>query len=72
VLAIRVDQMERELIVASAPETYFVTKHYEPWPWMLIRLSEISPEDLRERLIDAWLLAAPKKLVDAHADSLAD
>jgi hypothetical protein len=30
---------------------------------VLVRLGAVPPEELRELLIDAWMLAAPKRLV---------
>ena len=44
----------------------FETPHYHGWPAMLLRL-DASKDDLREFLVDSWLLAAPKRLADAFA-----
>ena len=38
------------------PETFYITDHYLNYPYMLVRLSKVSREDLRELLEDAWEL----------------
>ena len=37
------------------------TPHYHGWGYMLVK-TDASLDDMREFLIDSWLLAAPKKL----------
>ena len=63
-LALRVDPGEKELLIESKPEVYFSTPHYEGYPIVLVRLEAIDREELAERIEDAWLLRAPKRLVD--------
>ena len=64
-LAVRVDPGELPLLVETAPDRYFQTPHYHHEPILLIRLDRIGRSELRERIEDAWLLRAPKRLVDA-------
>jgi hypothetical protein len=54
---------QKEMLLAVAPEIYYETDHYRGWPWVLIRMSAISDEELEQRLTDAWKFRAPKKLV---------
>jgi hypothetical protein len=68
-LAVRVDRDEKQLILDSNPEVYFVTPHYHGYPGVLIRLELLELDELRERLEDAWLIQAPKRLA---AEFLAD
>ena len=59
----RCDRDERELLVASDADLYRLTPHFERSPgYLLIWLEHADEEDVRERLLDAWLLAAPKRL----------
>jgi hypothetical protein len=62
-LAVRVDLEEREALLAVAPDVFFLTPHYEPWPMVLIRLARIQRADLEERLVEAWRFMAPAKLL---------
>ena len=65
-LAIRVDRDEKQLILDSNPDVYFTSPHYEGYPGVQIRLARIGRKELRERLEDAWLIQAPKRLAAAY------
>ncbi len=59
----RCDRDERPLIVASNPALYRLTPHFERSPaYLLIWLEHASDDAVRERLLDAWLIKAPKRL----------
>jgi hypothetical protein len=68
-LAVRVDRDEKQLILDANPEVYFSSPHYHGYPGVQIRLELIDRDELRERLEDAWLIQAPKRLA---AELLAD
>ena len=61
-LAVRVDPDERPLLVESQPDLYFVTPHYQGYPILLVRLEAVGEKELRDRISDSWLIAAPPKL----------
>ena len=63
VLAVRTEYPTRVALIAEDPTRYGVTPHYETYPAVLVRLPAISPEALRELLVDGWRLVAPKRLV---------
>ncbi|HET9438285.1 MAG TPA: MmcQ/YjbR family DNA-binding protein [Gaiellaceae bacterium] len=65
-LAIRVEREEKQLILDSNPAVYFTSPHYDGWPGVQIRLEAIDEPELRERLEDAWLIQAPKRLASAY------
>jgi hypothetical protein len=65
-LAVRVDRDEKQLFLDANPDVYFTSPHYNGYPAVQIRVEAISPEELRERLEDAWLIQAPKKLAAAY------
>lgn len=58
---------EKELLIAAAPEIYFETDHYRGWPAILVRIHEISDEELRHRLELAWRAQAPRSLTAGSA-----
>jgi len=41
---------------------YFTSPHYTGYPAIQIRLDHIECDELAERLEDAWLIQAPKRL----------
>jgi hypothetical protein len=63
VLVVRTDPMERDFLLQAQPDTYFVTPHYDGYPYVLVRLDRIGADELREALTESWLFTAPKRLV---------
>jgi hypothetical protein len=51
---------ERQEMLADDPETYYITEHYLKYPWILVRLSRVSPDALRDLLGRALRLASMK------------
>ena len=49
-LVVRIDFDQRTALINDAPETYYVTDHYENYPSVLVRLSRINPEALGDLL----------------------
>jgi hypothetical protein len=58
-----IDMQEQEALVKGRPDVFFLTPHYEGYPYVLIRLDEIDRAMLAELLEDAWRTQAPKTLV---------
>jgi hypothetical protein len=61
-IGVRVDPDEKQLLIDSRPDVYFSSPHYEGYPAIQVRLELIEREALVERLEDAWLIQAPKRL----------
>jgi hypothetical protein len=62
-LVLWIDPDERPLMLGTQPDVYYVTPHYEGYPRVVLaRLDAISEDELRERLTEAWLVRAPKRL----------
>src|SRR5580698_11659961 len=49
---------EREEMMAAEPDTYYITDHYLKYPWVLVRLSRVHPDSLRDLLSRALRLAS--------------
>ncbi|MDB5034981.1 MAG: uncharacterized protein JWQ98_2222 [Chlorobi bacterium] len=64
VLAMEIE--EREALMQSDPATFYITDHYRGYPWILVRFSTVSHEELRELFERAWRKGAPKSLVMAY------
>lgn len=60
-LAVRVDMTDRAHLLAEAPDTYYVTDHYVPHPAVLVRLSRINVDSLRDLLAMAHKFVTAKK-----------
>ena len=59
-LVVRVDDEQREWLIEDAPETYYLTDYYRKYPLVLVRLSRIDRDALRDVLSVSWRLTAAK------------
>ena len=53
-LVVKIGIDDREALLEEAPETYYVTDYYRPHPVVLVRLSRIDREALRDLLSMSW------------------
>jgi hypothetical protein len=55
---------ERDALVASDPETFLPPEPVDlRYHWVQARMAALDEEQLRELVVDAWRIAAPKRLV---------
>lgn len=59
-LVVRHGLEEREWLIEDAPETYYLTDYYRRYPLVLVRLSRIEPDALRDVLAMSWRLTTTK------------
>jgi hypothetical protein len=60
-LVVRIDFDKRTELLAADPATYYVTDHYVEYPSVLVRLSRIQPDALRDLLRMASRRSVPKQ-----------
>jgi hypothetical protein len=53
-LAIRIDFDQRDVLISADPKTYYLTDHYVNHPVVLVRLSRMHPDALRDLLLTGW------------------
>jgi len=69
ILGARVEHLgAKEALLADDPDVFFTTPHFDGYPAVLVRLEQISVEDLDELITEAWLARAPKRLARAFLD----
>ena len=67
ILGARVEHLgAKEALLADDPDVFFTTPHFDGYPAILARLDRITPGDLEELIVEAWLDRAPKRLVAAY------
>jgi hypothetical protein len=64
--------IEREKWMALDPQTFFITPHYQNYKYMLVLLETVSPGDLKQLLITAYLARATKKLIREYEEMKAN
>ena len=62
-LVLRTDLLDRQILMQSAPDIFFITDHYRDYPWILVRFSAVGRKELPALIERAWRLVAPKALV---------
>jgi hypothetical protein len=53
-LVVRLGFDQRDVLVEADPDTYYLTPHYVDHPVVLVRLSLVRPDALRDLLRAAW------------------
>jgi hypothetical protein len=67
ILGARVEHLHaKEALLASEPDVYFTTYHFDGYPAVLARLDRIKAAELRELITEAWLARAPVRLVQEY------
>ena len=60
-LAVRIDVDQRAELLAAEPSVYYVTDHYVNYPTVLVRLSALGENALRDLLKKSWQFVNSKK-----------
>ena len=67
ILGARVEHLvAKEAVLASDPEVFFTTPHFDGYPAVLVQLEKIAAADLEEVVVEAWLARAPRRLVEEY------
>ncbi|MBA3868641.1 MAG: MmcQ/YjbR family DNA-binding protein [Chloroflexota bacterium] len=60
--------VERDLLVQLEPDKYFITDHYVPFDYVLVRMSHVNEDEVRDLFRKAWRRLALKKLVKENPE----
>jgi hypothetical protein len=73
ILGARVEHLvAKEALLANDEGVFFTTPHFDGYPIVLLRLDQISAEDLDEVVVEAWLARAPTGLAEAYLEKHPD
>ena len=65
-LVVSVDFEQREEMMKTSPEKFYITDHYLKYPWVLVRMSSVTPDELRDLIIGSWRRATSGKNADNY------
>jgi hypothetical protein len=71
-LVVKVALDDRAVLLEEAPETYYLTDYYRPYPVVLVRLSRVNQDALRDLLSMSWRLIAAKTRRRRYGHATAD
>ena len=60
------DQVEKQAILASNAKAFFSMQHFDGYNAYLIQLNKATRKQVREALMDAWLVFAPDRLTQRY------
>jgi hypothetical protein len=63
---LRANLLDREILMQSDPNVFFITDHYRDYPWILVRFSAVDAGALPDLIERAWRLVAPKTLITKY------
>lgn len=67
ILALACDGLEdKESLLQAHPDHLFTIPHFDGYAAVLMHLASVSENDLREALLDAWLVHAPDDVARSH------
>jgi hypothetical protein len=52
---------EREELMATDPETFFITDHYANYPAVVVRLATVKKGVMKRLLAETWRVVAPAR-----------
>ena len=62
------NRLEREFLLTTQPEIYYLTDHYASFEALLVRMPLADPAEVRMLFEDAWRTYAPKRVVASYRD----
>ncbi len=58
---------EREALIAAEPDKFMMPKPSDQrYNWVVVRLSAVDEEEMREIVTEAWRMVVPKKVATEH------
>ena len=60
------DQADKQAILASNTKAFFNMQHFDGYNAYLIQLNKATRKQVREALMDAWLVCAPDRLTQRY------
>jgi hypothetical protein len=69
-VVLRIELLDREILMQSAPDAFFITDHYRDYPWILLRFGVVEKNTLPDLIERAWRLVASKTLIKKQDERL--
>jgi hypothetical protein len=60
-LVVMMDFAQRDALIEDAPDTYYLKDHYVNYPCVLVRLSRVQPDALRDLVQSAYRFVSSEK-----------
>jgi hypothetical protein len=64
------DLGEKEALLASDPDKFFTTPHYDGYATVLVNLPAVDTDELTELIVESWRQKAPARVLKQYNDEL--
>jgi hypothetical protein len=64
------DLEDKAALLASDSTKFFTTPHYDGHASVLVNLSAVDVDELRELIVDSWRVRAPKAVLKQYGDQV--
>ena len=68
-LVLKIDPSRRDALLKNAPDAFFLTDHYRPYPYVLVNLLAVNRSALQPLVEHAWRMVASKRVIAAYGKS---
>jgi hypothetical protein len=65
-MSVKATKEDQAALIAEDPETFSVAPYVGRYGWVQVNLSRVDADELRELIVEAWRLTAPKKLIKEY------
>jgi hypothetical protein len=65
-LSVKATREDQTALIAGDPKTFSIAPYVGRFGWVLVNLSTVDAAELRELVVEAWRLTAPKKLIKEY------
>jgi len=65
-MSVKASTEDQAELIASDPDTYSIAPYTGRYGWVQVQLSQVDPAEMRELIIEAWRLTAPKRLLTTY------
>ena len=64
ILAIRVEDLTEDAVLATGTKGVFTISHFDGYPTVLIELRSVGKRALKEAIVDGWRACAPRTVTE--------
>jgi hypothetical protein len=66
-LTLKASTEDQAELIAADPDTFSIAPYTGRYGWVLVQLSTVDRAELRDLIVEAWRLTAPKRLAAAYS-----
>ena len=57
---------ERDMLIEADPDLFYITEHFRDYPYVLVRLDRLKPEEFRSLFEPIWRDKATRKQIETY------